>query len=304
MQKEIITYLGHALKTVALALAGWAICYGAEMSPSITATLYLTDGKTLYNIEVKRMNEAEGLIVYSPDFKGSSQYKLDQIAKIVFSGGDENAKGIVLANGITLNGKVEFIKMKVDAASQNEEYRWKIVVDGLPGSVLTLHDGLIRSINFREPALDSSGAAAGDNAIWKYKGAKAVLEWIYENSSENALGANSKYNLAIDKITLAGNQVVLHTKVYGDFEKGKYPCYVSCTLEDDIGNTYDTNDTEIGPIRKTRDSAKQLQIRCPSVASDATKVVIKIRNHDNWGGSRCGPEKWRLLPELNIDAFK
>ncbi len=85
--------------------------------------------------------------------------KRSDLVKIVFPEGNPDAKGVVLKNGLVLNGQAVFL---------NNE--WTIDIDGLDGEMLLRSDEIL-SINFRQEALIVPQKDGGD---WQYNASLKV----------------------------------------------------------------------------------------------------------------------------------
>ena len=214
------------------------------------------------------------------------------VQKIVFNGGDEGAKGIVLKNGLNFNGTVSRFINGI----------FTIHMDGIPGSQLSLRLGDVLSINFREPAMvPSSGGSQGS---WKYLTSKNILEWTYANS-ETSVMEEAKFTLNIEKIAIASNQIVLTAKAF-DKAFGYKHCGIACTLEDDLRTEYKEVVTPVGTIANSKGRAVSFTFKGPSPSPDAQFITIKIRpvviKGDKW---KCGNfQKWSVLPQFSMDMLK
>jgi hypothetical protein len=214
------------------------------------------------------------------------------IQKIVFKGGDEGATGIVLRNGLNFNGTIERFINGI----------FTVRIDGIEDSELTLKLGDILSINFREPAPRQT--PGGSQGSWKYLTSKNIFEWIYADSETIAL-KNAKFNLNIEKIALASNQIVLTAKAWHNNFHSRH-CGIICTLEDDMGTPYPEITTPVGKILGSREKAQSFNIQGPAPAEDAQLITIKLKPYGiEKGIYQCGDIKqWSVLPQFSLEMLK
>lgn len=241
----------------------------------------------------------------------------NQVLKIIFKGGKEDSKGIVLKSGLVLNGKViEYLNGK-----------WKLAIDGVNGE-LTLKDNQIASINFKDYALIVS--KSGDEN-WKYHTSINIIEWIYANSNKVAFKHDVvPYSLEIEKLSLASNKLMIDAYIYSENfsspEKGI--CHVGCIISDDKRNTYDAIYIKTGHI-PTKAGKKKVLVECPVPKKNAENVTVYLTTSDNlnWHSNEdlsptadrgfypkgnipvsdahyCGQEKWEALPAFNMELLK
>lgn len=220
-----------------------------------------------------------------------------KVSKIIFKGGSEDAKGILLKNGMNFSGEIKDFR---DGTAL-------IQVGGLDDSDLRLNASDILSINFADPnPTPLSRREGGSNpSHWKYHTTKNILEWIYQDSDKNAL-KGAKFNLNIEKISLASNQIVLSAKAW-EKEFDHKNCAVVCTLEDDLKTNYPEITTRVHKLAASRDRAQELRIQGPSPDKDAKEVIIKLKPMcvRCSRASDCGnTKKWSVLPAFSLELLK
>jgi hypothetical protein len=208
--------------------------------------------------------------------------KRSDLVNIVFPGGNPDAKGIVLKNGLVLNGQAIFLNSQ-----------WTIDIDGLDGEML-LRSNEILSINFRQEALIVPQKIGGD---WQYNASFKVTEWIYSREG-SALPAGVAYSFEIEKLVLAGNKLEVLGHLYSESGK-KDSCSMECVLSDDKGHRYKPVQTKLGHIPK-KAAGRKIPLDCPLPDVSAEVVIINLRN--NHGG--CGSVEWQDLPAFNLRLLK
>jgi len=270
----------------------------AENENRYTATVITTSQKF---VNVKFASILDDRVRIKADYMKDEGLVLsrDEVISVIFPGGKEDAKGIVLRNGLSLNGTVK----------QFTNGEWYIDVDDLKGvssdsikkryGELLLGTEDILSVNFKEKALIIP--KTGDEN-WKYNTSINVLEWIYTNDKA-VFGENVPYKLNIEKIAFSANKIFITSYVYSDnFSENR--CYINCTLDDDKRNQYKPLQINIGHI-PTESGKKKLMIHCPAPKQNADEITILLQNHDNNSGwKRCGNQDWWTLPSFNMKLLK
>ena len=215
--------------------------------------------------------------------EGGLDLKREEVERIVFPGGRDDAKGIVLRNGLSLNGYI----------IEYSTNKWRIQVDGLQGDFTLLNTDVL-SVNFRDKALIVPRTGAEN---WKYNAAVNVLEWIYDND-QTVLGEKVPYKLDIQKLALTANKIHLEAFIYSEtFSDNR--CNIECILRDEKRNTYDKKVTAIGHI-PAKAGKRKLAINCPIPKGNAEIITIALRN--TWGG--CGDTGWHELAAFDMKVLK
>ncbi len=211
----------------------------------------------------------------------------EDVLKIIFPGGNEESKGIVLKGETNFNGT---IKKMMDG-------KWFISIDGVKGELI-LENGQLLSVNFTESVPMDSLSKGDEN--WKYSKGINILEWIYENDAA-IFGEGVGYLLDIEKVSLATNKIIISSYIQAGKKMSSScdsPC-IECTLTDENNNAYDIIRSKTKGIPELG-GKKPLVINCPVPKNGIDKFVIRLRNC----GDYCGTGDWFTLPAFNTGLLQ
>jgi len=267
--------VGILLGGLPLATIAQASCAGCNVSVTAVDDKYS-------KVKIVVLNE-DNLRIESPKLREDGiLIKRSDLIKLVFPGGNPDAKGIVLKNGLILNGHATFF---------NDQ--WEIDIDGLDGKMLLQNDEVL-SINFKQEALI---VPQKDGGNWQYNASYKVTEWIYARKG-SALPTGVKYAFDINNFVMAGNKLEISGHLYS--ESGTPDnCSMDCVLSDDKGTLYKPVQTMLGHIPK-KAANMQLSIDCPLPHVNADVVTISLRNTNGY----CGSRNLQKLPAFNLKLLK
>ncbi|MCP4350745.1 MAG: hypothetical protein GY795_35195 [Desulfobacterales bacterium] len=263
------------------------ICQGNTVLAGDENVTVITKDQKFANVRVVAI--IDDLIRIKADYMKEEGLKLsrEDVLKIIFPGGNEESKGIVLKGETNFNGT---IKKMMDG-------KWFISIDGVKGELI-LEDGQLLSVNFTESVPMDSFSRGDEN--WKYSKGINILEWIYENDAA-VFGKGVDYLLDIEKISLATNKITISSYIQAGKKISKHcnSFCVECTLTDENNNAYDIMKSEEKDIPELG-GKKHLIIDCPVPKNGINKFVIRLRSC----GANCGARNWFTLPAFNTGLLQ
>lgn len=264
--------------TLSLFATPWAT---ADNTP-VTATINLRSGDAINDVEIRAISNGVALLK-GP--YGTLQVPLQDVANVVFPGGDASQPGVVLDTG---GYNAELKEMKND--------NWSFSLRDVDGGFTLPSAARLRSINLEKAGASSTAASSTPLSS---KGCN-VKEWTY---AYEPFG-NSNWNFKIEKLAAIGPELVLQAQ--GSSRDGRVRragCVITCKTVDEKGR----ESTELVNDRARVDiKPAGINVRCPLPADDTQSFTLYLRTGEagnKESGDYCEGDDWRPLPTINTQLL-
>lgn len=275
------------------------------------AEIYLKSGRKLEGNYIQLITSggkvrAKAKDEYSPEYV-TRLIPLSDIAKIVFPGGNPDAKGVLLSFGQVGVGLVDY---------KGGKWRFALPEDG--GELIVTNPRQVLSINLVETAV-----ARPDSD----RQSMQVLEWIYQNDPV-PFGKDNNWTLDIKKVALAGNMISFAAQVWANDRKliNSPGCALVCKAVDSDGREYDPVFTPDFFKVPPKNKPNSIRFQCPVPGAGVAAVTLSIRTlsdvspeprksatpadrrgnfhmEDRWG-DRCKGDQWITLPTIPLSELR